>query len=175
MRVLGIDPGLMCGVAHGVVGGAPIASLIRIPDGTSGLRKNIMRMKILELIQANSITHVFCEEPFIGKERNPTIARSLWGWIAAIDQACDSAGIAMPKLIQNTQWRKFIMNRSPPKGCKDKTAWWKEQAVNYCQQRGWEIPNHNVADAACIWVYGTGQADKTTLHESTPLFANVRL
>lgn len=53
--------------------------------------------------------------------------------------------------VNNQAWRGLIHGRrQAPKGTKDSSAWWKQQALTRCQQLGWSVPSKDAAEAALI-------------------------
>lgn len=74
----------------------------------------------------------------------------LYGVRAHTVELCHALNIEIIE-VNNQDWRQVIHGRrQAPKGTKDSSAWWKQQAMQRCQQLGWAVPSKDAGEAALI-------------------------
>lgn len=53
--------------------------------------------------------------------------------------------------VNNQEWRDVIHGqRRAPRGTRNSSDWWKQQALQRCRQLGWSVPSKDAAEAALI-------------------------
>lgn len=81
---------------------------------------------------------------------NMTTLLGLYGVRAHAIEVCTALNIPVCE-VNNQEWRDTIyQRRRAPKGVKDTSAWWKQQALERCLQLGWVVPSKDAAEAALI-------------------------
>lgn len=74
----------------------------------------------------------------------------LYGVRAHAIEVCVALNIPVVE-VNNQDWRQVIHGRrQAPKGTKDSSAWWKQQALDRCKQLGWAVPSKDAAEGALI-------------------------
>lgn len=81
---------------------------------------------------------------------NMTTLLGLYGVRAHAIEVCVALNIPVCE-VNNQDWRDTIyQRRKAPKGTKDASAWWKQQALDRCKQLGWPVTSKDAAEAALI-------------------------
>ena len=84
---------------------------------------------------------------------NMSTLRRLYGLAAIVLEVCAELSIPVEEVNQRA-WRSvFIGSVSPPKGTKDRTGWWKEQALAQARRLGLTITSKDAADAVGVGFY----------------------
>jgi Holliday junction resolvasome RuvABC endonuclease subunit len=190
-RILGIDPGSSSGYGYGLPGDAPKSGTIRLDSGMSnGRRFATLEGRIRNIISVHEIDYVYVEAPYINPVKlDINAVRLSYGYQAAILLACEKEGIMAERifLVPPSEWRSAVLGVTEMPGLRKKKApgeqrdpganreWLKQQAIMYCDKRGWPIRSQDEAEACCIWEYGC----ETTVPASTlnrlPLFDSLPL
>jgi len=130
------------------------------------------------LLKANEVEEVAIEEPLrTDLSMNETEDRSdvfgssrftvkkpigtmrtflrLYGIRAHAIEVCHSINVPCRE-VNNATWRsKIYGGRRPPRGLNSaqRSAWWKQQALNHCALIGWDIKSKDAAEGAMIAEY----------------------
>lgn len=74
----------------------------------------------------------------------------LYGVRAHAIEICEASRIEYVE-VNNQEWRGLIHGvRTAPRGTRNPSEWWKEQAMTRCRQLGWSVPSKDCAEAALI-------------------------
>lgn len=74
----------------------------------------------------------------------------LYGVRAHAIEVCAALQVPVEE-INNQAWRDVIYGRrTAPKNTRNSSEWWKQQALDRCQQLGWAVPSKDAAEAALI-------------------------
>jgi hypothetical protein len=158
MLVMAIDPNTNTGIAEGEPGGTPWLSLARFrcaeTDTTEDIFERITE-HFSERLKANSPDHVFIEASVppssLQGATNFNTTLITIGAYAIITGLVRCAGIPIHRAPINT-WRKGAFGNGRMNGADAKRA-----ALETCRRLRWPASDHNVAEAACIWIWGCGQ------------------
>jgi hypothetical protein len=76
-----------------------------------------------------------------------------------------------PYVVHQATWRKaFFGDMRPPKGCTDKSKWWKEQAKMQCHRLGIEVKNADAAESVGVAFWLRGALNPRTAGTADDLF-----
>jgi hypothetical protein len=164
MNLLAVDPALNTGWAFGPKTGTPHAGVWRLPgfdEQHSAQSFGSAYAAVRCVVAANKIEGVIIEPPMIGiskKNKRGIITptshhgdRMLTMLSGAIQAGAINGGAKWVKLPPPNTWRAAVLGNGYPKDP-------KAAALEYCRLMKWCIEDHNAAEAACMLVWGHGQA-----------------
>jgi hypothetical protein len=130
------------------------------------------------LIVVHDVITVAKEAPFQsqkGDQNNAQVLRAakLHG---VIEELCATMNVPLVEVHLSTWRTHFLGKISPPKGLSypQRKAWWKEQALRRCAERGWEPGSHDAAEACGVLDWYMSIADPAWGASSGSLFDATR-
>lgn len=115
------------------------------------LRSDLTKTTVVGVGQSNA----FGGMPMKAKTPITTVStmRRLYGLAAIVQKIAHDLAIPMDEVNQKS-WRScFLGPVSPPKGCKDRTGWWKDQSLAKARSMGLDIKSKDAADAVGVGYY----------------------
>jgi hypothetical protein len=175
MRVLSLDIATTCGVAFGEAGATPRAWSVdlgkRLGDRERFSKTISLTRWACERFKPDLIA---IEAPIGGK----TTSHLLVGmWACAMGEAtrihvpvekCDISSVRKHFLGKHLTAKHF-----PHLPAAKAKAEIKRSVMNRCKALGWEVDDHDAADAAAIWDYACA-VHAGMGHETTPLFSGAQ-
>lgn len=152
MRVLALDIATMTGWAWGDDRSTPVFGTWKLPGLDEKSRAKSLGglyAAVLSTVRDNAIKHVAIEHPGQGRNSSHT-QLSLTLLVGAAQAAAFNAGAQIMKMPQPQSWRKQVLGKGILKNA-------KLAALDYCRLHGWQVVDHNAAEALCIWQWAHGQ------------------
>lgn len=158
--VLFLDLGLQTGWVYGLPGDpVPEWGFWELPEGTYAQRFNAFVNVLEDAIRLRKPKLIGIEEMIPQKHNKHHIARITGGLHALADLVCLWEDVPS-KRIHELTLRSAVCGRSRlttlEKTIRPKVTVKSEIVLPWIQSKGWEITNHNAADAAVGWAYLTG-------------------
>jgi hypothetical protein len=168
MRVLALDLATRSGFAvDGPNTCPPIAGTYTLASKGSARGLSFLRFSewLYEMIGAHDVGLVAYEAPIFGNvPMNKNTGTLLIGLGAMCEMMATSRNVAYFSAHIQTVRAHFVGAGRPAKP--------KEAVMGRCRMLGWDVPDHNAADAAAVWAYTKARFDKGfRLEAATPLFA----
>jgi len=135
------------GFAYGEPGQTPGSGVFKLDGGLWELRNWLTLM-----INSKGVYRVGYEAPFVGPQTRHDTLFKLCELPAIIKLVCQDTQTFVEAVPPPT-WRKHFIGigqRKRVKGGQANSAWWKDQSLIACNERGWEIVSHDEADALGI-------------------------
>jgi hypothetical protein len=173
MLILAIDPATVTGCAEGEPGKTPLLTSHRFRNARADEPVEIAYQRATFWL-ANRLKdpplpdEIVIEQPFATVNTTfdtALIALGLYGIFCGI-ALCKNISVR-PVKVQT--WRKAILSAGNLKG---KIA--KEEAEVLCKRLEWMAPDHNAAEAGCIWLWGCGMLSPKTTQRHEPLFLSAK-
>lgn len=186
--VLALDQSMTAtGWAHYLKGDrAPSGGLFSLPSWGEDQGPHLHKFShwLSDMIWDRQVTHLAFEEPIdpsrlkYGETFEMVLAK--YGLPTLIELVAFDRGIPADNrlMVNQGQWREQFWGRgNAPKGLTStaRTKWLKAQSLDQCNGRGWEAPNHHVADAMGILNYALICIDPRWAANSVPLFNRAQL
>lgn len=175
MRVVALDIATRTGIAVGDVGADPSAWSVDLGAGKSeDARFAKLLATVDKLIRAEAPDLVAIEAPIGG----PHASALLIGFVAIARGVCAARGVPV-KAITSASVRKHFLGHVPTvrgQSAKNKAAAKKaikEQVMARCKLLGWDMPDHDAADAAACWDYACALESPAAALRSAPLLGRV--
>lgn len=153
--LMGLDLALRSGWAIGDRTGTPIVGKFDLPGFSNGARAKSMGSiyaAVLSLVREHKIKGVAIEAPLHLGGKSAHTERSLAMLSGAAQAGAINGGAEKVWLVAPATWRKAVLGQGFPDHP-------KQAAVDYCKLvLKSDIPDHNMAEAACILVWAHGQA-----------------
>ena len=174
MVIIGLDVATTTGWSV-YAGGKIRAGRFRATGASDGAVFSSFRAWLLAFLVAEEATHIAMEEPLRSDLTKTTVVnpgqhevfgrkatttktpitnvatlRRLYGLAAIVEEVASGLGISLEEVNQRTWRSSFIGSVSPPKGCKDRTGWWKDQSLAKARAMGLEIKSKDAADAVGV-------------------------
>lgn len=152
MNVLALDIATVTGWAWGGERSKPIAGIWRLPGLDDKNRARSMGgiySSVMVTVRENKIDGVCIEHPGAGRNSAHT-QLSLTMLIGAAQAGAVNAGATILAMPHPNSWRKQVLGKGNPKNP-------KLAAMDYCRLHGWQVEDHNAAEAICIWQWAHGQ------------------
>lgn len=173
MRLAGLDLATTSGWAVFDNGSPLTAGKFKSVGTTDGQVFSAFRLWLRGFLIAERIEHVAIEEPLrsdlsrteinfdggvFGARTHKTkvpitnmsTLRRLYGLAAHAHAVCHDLGIPVEEINQRTWRSAFLGSVAPPKGTGDRTAWWKDQALQQCKRLGLDLKSKDAADAVGV-------------------------
>lgn len=149
-------------------GGKPITGTRNLPPWMSlngcfdpGVPLSRVEDFIFDQVLEHGVTHVFSEATYIGPTTSTETIFQLFTVAGAVATACIKAKERCGRSVYWRQftpmeWRKEFIGSKPGHlaGKDEKRAWYKEQALERCWNRGWPVESEHEAEAAGLLNYG---------------------
>lgn len=178
MRILALDIATTTGWARWDSGlNRPHAGEFKLKSSDEAKRFAEFSTWLRAKMVADGIDHLAIEMPVPQRSglTNLSTLQTLHG-LRGIAMAIAGA-VNIPVLEVNTQeWRQhFVGQRTAPKSVpvKQRSAWWKRQCLDRCEQMGWPVKGHNAADAMGVLDYVRAKMDRAYGATSGDLFRGV--
>lgn len=84
---------------------------------------------------------------------NVSTLRRLYGLAAIVQKVASDLRIPLTEVNQRSWRSAFLGPVSPPKGCGDRTGWWKDQSLAKARLMGLGIKSKDAADAVGVGFY----------------------
>lgn len=174
MRVLALDIATTTGWAvdrSGDGGPSPLTGTKRLAagsaDGARLGRAGLEFAKWLDgMIRLHAVETVAIEAPAMGGRgivMSAVTARMLIGLAFTAEVVAASADVPVWEAAVSTARKNLLGTGRPADG--------KKAVVERCRLLGWQVKDHNAADAACLWALAKGRLDREwRLETATPLF-----
>lgn len=171
MQILAIDPNTKTGLAEGEPGDRPHLETQNFRRDDTDEPEDILERATFyfaDRFRQRSPGAIFIEAPVPPSQL--TGATTFNTTLVTIGIYAIVVGIARCKSIpiekaHISSWRKYALGSGRLKGADAKRL-----AVRLCGQLGWSAPDHNAAEAGCIWLYGCAQLSPATTIRHEPLF-----
>jgi len=162
MRVLAIDPATRSGWTIGEPGQTPRLGFVDFRTDELDDAADVFARAMTWLIRllAREQPELVVLEDLVPRF-DKTIQSGLWAIFSGI---CRAKGIRVMAAPIAT-WRRYTLGDGRLPG---KVA--KARAVELCQQLGWPAPNHDAAEAACIWLWACSRVAPRIARRPEPLF-----
>lgn len=138
-------------------------------DMTPGRAGSLYAEWLVKMIKKHEPDVVALEAPLMGS-RNRAVKHNfdtsyILVGLAFMSEAVAASFRLVPKKAHVATVRKnFLGHGYPPDP--------KEAVMARCRLLGWDVPNHDAADAAAVWAWAKATHDKSFRYETaTPLFA----
>lgn len=168
MRVLALDIATTTGFAVDGDGAAPRTGTFRVRGGGNALGPAGFSFGqwLHNSIQAFEVEAVAFEAPLMGGKgvvMNANTSRLLIGLAFMVETVAHGSRMqCFEATVQ--QVRKHFLGHGRPSNPKQAT-------IVRCRQFGWQVRDHNAADAAALWAYAKATLDPSfRLESTTPLF-----
>lgn len=167
MKVLALDIATNTGIAVGKSGGDPVCWSENLGKGSDDRRfSNALRLTD-RLIREHEPDLVAVEAAIGGK----TTSHYLVGLVACVRGCVANRGVPCESMHLGSIRKHFLGTALTTKhfpGLKhaDAKKAIKAEVVKRCELLGWEVPNHDAADAAALWDYAC--AMKAPGYQATP-------
>ena len=183
LKLLGLDQAqLSTGWAIGSPDGAtPISGVFRSAPWGIEEGRGLCRFSrwLLDTFEQYSITHCIYEEPFIPQNRVVDIdaIKIMLFLEGAINEVCFEGNVEVSKVSINA-WRSRFLGRCKAPAevpAKERTAWFKNEAIAACARHGWLVDDHHAAEARGVMVYGLCDLSADYARSSGPLSRRAEL
>lgn len=173
MLIMAIDPNSKTGITEGEPGESPHLQLVRFRRDETDTPDDVFErvtFHFAQRLRADPPDHVFIEAPVppssVSGFTNFNTSLITLGVYAIITGIVKCKGIPIHRAPINS-WRKVVLGNGRMKGDAAKRA-----AMQLCRRLGWQPQDDNVAESACIWLYGCSQVAPASVTTSRPaLFA----
>ncbi|GIT90131.1 hypothetical protein JANAI62_03860 [Jannaschia pagri] len=171
MRVVALDIATQTGIAVGDVGGDPRAWSVDLGKGDEARGAKLLGV-VDRLLRDERPDLVVVEAPIGG----PNASHLLIGLAFVAKSVCKARGVHADS-VHISSVRKHFLGSVPTtrgqsaKNKADAKKAIKQMVVHRCRLLGWDVPDHDAADAAACWDFACARHGQHQAHRSTPLFA----
>jgi hypothetical protein len=169
--ILALDLARTTGVALGRAGGAPVLQSIsfsRSRDDDPGRIFGKALTWAATTFRLQRPDFVVIEAPISPSEmagRTQFATTNLALGLRAIIQAVASLKGIHTRQVAIKTWRKYALHNGNLRGPDA-----KERAIKLCTDLGWQVPDHNAAEAGCIFLWAESQITPKLAQRPEPLF-----
>lgn len=169
--ILALDVATKTGVCIGKPGGKPYLATLNFRQDPTDEPEDIYGRAVIWMA-----TRLKVDPPALIVIEKPVPPSAAWGstnhqtTLITIGLFGVFCGVARAKNIKVmpapiSTWRKYTLGKGNMKG-----ALAKARAVDLCRQLGWEAPDHNAAEAACIFLWSCSMVAPQICRRVEPLF-----
>lgn len=155
MRVLSLDIATRCGVAFGEAGAAPRAWSVDLGKGASDPARFAKSIGVARWACQKFEPDLVAVEAPVGGVKTSHLLVGMW---ACVLGECHRNGVSVVKADISSVRRHFLgkhltTKHFPHLSAAHAKAEIKRSVMNRCRALGWDVEDHDAADAAAIWDY----------------------